>query len=116
MNADKPVHAHNIPSPTARLRPQASHEEIARRAEKIWRDRGQPHGQDESIWLEAESMLKGEAESKPVSGTPSRPNVDEPAQPVRSKTKSRDSADAAAQTRSATDAKSKRSAGKLRNQ
>ncbi|HUR56734.1 MAG TPA: DUF2934 domain-containing protein [Opitutaceae bacterium] len=116
MNADKPVHANNVPSPTDRLRPQASHEEIARRARKIWQDRGQPHGQDDAIWLEAESTLKGEAESRPVSGTPSRPNVDEPAQPVRSKSKSRDPADSAAQTRSATEGKSKGSAGKLRNQ
>jgi hypothetical protein len=116
MNSDKPVHAANVPSPSGRPHPQVPHAEIVRRAEQLWHERGRPGGQDEAIWLEAESQLKGEAESRPVSGTPSRPYADEPAQPVRAKTKSRDPADTAAQTRSATDAKAKRSAGKLRNQ
>jgi hypothetical protein len=116
MNPDKPVHARNVPTPTDRPRRQIPHEEIARRAEKLWHDRGQPSGQDQSIWLEAESQLQADAESKPVAGTESRPYVDEPAQPVRSQTKSRDPADSAAQTRSATDAKSKKTAGKLRSQ
>jgi hypothetical protein len=116
MNPDKPVHARNVPTPTERPRRQFPREEIVRRAEKLWHERNRPSGQDEAIWFEAESQLQAEAESKPVAGTASRPYVDEPAQPVRSQTKSRDPADAAAQTRSATDSKSKKTAGKLRNQ
>ena len=116
MNPHQPVHARNVPTPTERPRRQLAHDDIARRAEKLWRDRGSPSGSDEAIWLEAESQLQGEAESKPVAGTPSRPYTDEPAQPVRSKSKSRDQAAAAAQPRSATDGKLKQSAGKLRNQ
>jgi hypothetical protein len=116
MNPDKPVHAANVPTPTERPRRQFLHEEIARRAEKLWHERGEPSGQDQAIWLEAESLLEAEAEAKPVAGTPSRPYVDEPANPVRNKSKSRDPADQAAQTRSATDAKSKQTGGQLRNQ
>jgi hypothetical protein len=118
MNPNKPVHARNVPTRTDAdtTRGQISHEQIAHRAEKLWRERQRPAGQDEAIWLEAEAQLKAEAESKPVAGTESRPYADEPAQPVRSKSKSRDQSDAAAQTRSATDGKSKQSAGKLRNQ
>ena len=116
MNPSKPVHAANVPTPTERPRRQFLHEEIARRAEKLWLDRNRPIGVDEAIWLEAESQLQAEAESRPVSGTDSRPLVDEPAQPVRSQTKSRDPADAAAQTRSATEGKSRNSAGRIRNQ
>ena len=116
MNEDKPVHARNVPTPTERPRRQIPHEEIARRARRLWEERGQPVDSDEAIWLEAESQLQGEAEARPVSGTPSRPYVDEPAKPVRPQTKSRDPAEAGAQTRSATESKSKQSAGKLRNQ
>lgn len=116
MNPDKPVHAHNVPTPTDRMRSPVANEEIVREAEKLWHERGCPTGSDDAIALEAESKLKAAAESKPVAGTPSRPLADEPAQPVRPNTKSRDPADSAAQTRSATDAKSKQSAGKLRNQ
>ena len=116
MNPDKPVDASNVPTPTERSRSQLPHEEIARRAEKLWHERNRPSGSDEAIWLEAESQLQAEAESRPVAGTESRPYVNEPATPVRSQTKSRDPADAAAQTRSANDGKSKRSPGKIRNQ
>ncbi len=116
MNPDKPVHARNVPTPTDRLRSSVPREEIARAAEKLWQDRGCPTSSDDAIWLEAESKLKAAAESKPVSGTPSRPLASEPAQPVRANTKSRDPADSAAQTRSATDAKAKQSGGELRNQ
>jgi hypothetical protein len=116
MSPDKPVHADNVPTPSDRPRRLIAREEIARRAEKLWHDRNRPSGQDDAIWLEAESQLQSEAEAKPVSGTESRPYANEPGQPVRSQTKSRDPADAAAQTRSATDPKSKKTAGKLRNQ
>ena len=115
MNADKPVHADNVPTPTGPFRGQVPPEEIARHAEKLLQERDRPNGSDEAR-QETESQLNGEAESRPVSGTASRPYVKEPAQPIRSKTKSRDSADAAVQTRSATEGKSKQSAGKLRNQ
>ena len=116
MNADKPVHAANVPTPTHPSRPQFPHEQIARRAEKIWHERNRPAGSDETIWLEAESQLQAEAESKPVSGTESRPYVNEPAKPIRSQTKSRDPAEASAQLRSPTEAKAKKRGGTLRNQ
>ena len=114
MSSNKPVHARNVPTPTERPRRQFPHEEIARRAEKLWHERNRPSGTDEAIWLEAESQLQAEFESQPVSGTESRPYVNEPAKPIRVQTKSRDPADAAAQTRSATNAKSKPTAKKLR--
>jgi hypothetical protein len=34
-----------------------SHDEIAARAEELWRERGCPHGQSTEIWLEAEQQL-----------------------------------------------------------
>src|SRR5437763_133295 len=107
MNPDKPVQAGNVPTPTSgdQTRGQITHEQIARRAEKLWTERDRPSGQDEAIWFEAEAQLKAEAESRPVAGTPSRPYVDEPAQQLRSRTKARDPAEAAAQTRSVTDSK-----------
>ncbi len=118
MNSDKPAHARNVPTRTGdrTTRGQVTHEQTARRAEKLWRERGQPSGQDDAIWLEAESQLKAEAEARPVAGTESRPYIDEPAQRVRAQTKSRDLADMAAQSRSGTDAQSKKTAGKLPNQ
>ena len=116
MSPDKPVQARNVPTRTEDSRRQFPHEEIARRAEKIWHDRNRPSGSDEAIWLEAESQLQAEAESRPVAGTESRPYENEPAKPVRAQSKSRDPSDSAAQTRSPTDPKSKRTAGKLRNQ
>jgi hypothetical protein len=36
----------------------SSHEEISRRARELWESRGQPSGQDEAIWLEAERELR----------------------------------------------------------
>lgn len=116
MNPDKPVHAANHPTSSDHPRRKVAHEAISRRAEQLWRDRGSPSGQDEAIWLEAESQLQAEAESQPVAGTESRPYTDEPATPVRRQTKSRDPSDQAAQTRTGNDAAAKRTAGKLRNQ
>lgn len=118
MNSDKPVAANNSPTPstTDYSRGQATHEQIARRAEALWRERGFPTRQDEAIWFEAESRLKAEAEMRPVSGTESRPYIDEPALPLRSKTKVQDPADAGAQPRSPTENKSRRFTGRLRNQ
>jgi hypothetical protein len=34
-----------------------THDEIARCAHEIWRSRGNPHGSDQEIWLEAEGQL-----------------------------------------------------------
>jgi len=117
MNPDKPVHAQNVPTPTepSLTRGQIPHEQIARRAEQLWRDRRQPTGQDETIWLEAEAQLKAEAESRPVSGTDSRPYVDEPGKQLSSRTKVQDPAESAVQTRSATEQKGKSKSPKLRD-
>ena len=114
MIPNKPVDAANVP--TQHPRQQIPHEQIARRAEQIWRERNQPAGQDESIWLEAESLLQGEAETRPVSGTPSRPYTDEPATPVRDRTKVQDPAESAVQTRSDTPAKQRPKSKALRTQ
>lgn len=113
MNPSKPVHAEN--TPTTQPRRQVPHEQIAARAEKLWRDRNCPAGSDEAIWLEAESQLQAEAESRPVAGTPSRPYVDEPAKQLKSRTKSRDPAESAAQTRMPTEGKSPKAGGQSRN-
>lgn len=118
MNPDKTAHADNAPTSTDAdgTRGQVSHDEVSRRAEQLWRERGSPSGQDETIWLEAEARLKAEAESRPVAGTESRPYVDEPAKPVRSRTKVQDPTDAAVQTRTAAENPSRRTADRLRNQ
>lgn len=114
MPAEKPVTAANVP--TANPQRNIPHEQIAVRAEKLWRKRNCPAGSDEAIWLEAESQLQAEAEARPVSGTASRPYQDEPAKPLRNRTKVQDPADAAAQTRSDTPAKSRKTAGQIRSQ
>lgn len=118
MNSDKTVQADNVPTQTSAdsTRGQVPHEQIARRAEKLWQDRGEPSGQDDAIWFEAESQLKAESESRPVAGTDSRPYVDEPAQQLRTRTKTQDPADSAAQVRSPTERKSKSAAPRVRNQ
>ncbi|PTX95567.1 DUF2934 domain-containing protein [Opitutus sp. ER46] len=105
MNPEKTVHAENVP--TEQPRQQIPHEQIAARAEKLWRDRNCPAGSDEAIWLEAESQLQAEAEARPVTGTPSRPYGGEPATPLRSHTKVQDPSEAAVQTRSDTKGKAK---------
>ncbi len=105
MNPDKPVQAHNVP--TAAPQQQITHEQIAARARQLWQERNRPAGSDETIWLEAESQLQAEAESRPVSGTPSRPYVDEPAKQLRSRTKVQDPAESAVQPRSPTEEKTK---------
>jgi hypothetical protein len=116
MNADKTVQASNTPSSSNKPRRQIPREEIALLAERLWHERNRPTGNDEAIWLEAESRLQAEAEAQPVAGTESRPYVDEPAKPFRPQTKSRDPAEAGAQKRSPTESKSKQMAGKLRKQ
>ena len=37
-----------------------THEQIALRAQEIWKQRGCPHGRDEQHWHEAEEQLKQE--------------------------------------------------------
>jgi hypothetical protein len=114
MNPQKPVKADNVPTPEPRQ--QIPHEQIARRAQEIWRERNQPSGSDDEIWLEAESQLQAQAEARPVAGTPSRPYVDEPATQLRSRTKVQDPAESGAQTRSATDGKSRKAKNEIRTQ
>jgi hypothetical protein len=114
MNPEKPTHAANTPASAPRR--QVPHEQIAARAEKLWRERSCPAGSDDAIWLEAESQLQAEAEAQPVAGTPSRQYTDEPAIPTRSNTKSRDPSDAAAQTRSPTEGRSRPPKKQLRSQ
>jgi hypothetical protein len=50
------------PSPSSSLQDSpsspSSHEEISRRARELWESRGQPSGQDEAIWLEAEREVR----------------------------------------------------------
>jgi hypothetical protein len=48
--------ATHVPAPT--------HEQIAQRAQEIWRQRGCPHGQDKQHWLEAEEQLKREMSTR----------------------------------------------------
>ena len=74
-----------------------SHEEVTRRAEEIWREKGCPSDRDEEIWLEAERQLsarsatpspsggaqdRGNGNSQPVTtgGSSSTPADPEPAQ------------------------------------
>ena len=114
MKANAPVQAHN--TPTTEPQRQVPREQVAARAEKLWRERHCPAGQDDAIWLEAESQLQAEAQAAPVSGTPSRPYVDEPGIPVRPRTKVQDPTPADVQTRSATDRKSRQTGGKIRSQ
>ncbi len=70
----KPVQARNVPTPTSPTlsRGAVSHEQIAERARRLWQDRSSPSGQDDAIWLEAETQLKAELESRPVNGTASQ--------------------------------------------
>jgi hypothetical protein len=44
-----PIHPAAAKAPT--------HEDIARRAQELWSEYGQPQSQDEAIWLEAEGQL-----------------------------------------------------------
>jgi hypothetical protein len=90
MDSDKPTHADNRPTPD----PQRKFPREAVPA---------GDASDPTRRLEAESKLQAEAESRPVSGTTSRPYRDEKAVPVRPRTRTRDPADAAAQPRSATE-------------
>jgi hypothetical protein len=48
----------NLPADSGR--PRMDHDKIAARAAQLWRERGQPSGQDNEIWLEAERSLQAE--------------------------------------------------------
>ncbi|MGE5296645.1 MAG: DUF2934 domain-containing protein [Solirubrobacterales bacterium] len=57
------------PRPTATVTPSTkvatpSYEQIAKRAEEIWKKKGCLPGQDEQNWLEAERQLKAELARK----------------------------------------------------
>lgn len=59
-------HHHGNPiHPVAAKAP--AHEDISRRAQELWNDRGQPLNQDEAIWLEAEGQLLAGKAHEPVS-------------------------------------------------
>ena len=118
MDADKPVEAHNVPTPTPPDlgRGAITSEQKNERMAHLRRTGKSGDNREAALRLEAESQLKAELESKPVAGTPSRPYVDEPGQQHSSRTKVQDPSESAVQTRSATDPKSRDSAGKIRNQ
>ena len=66
----------NLPADSGR--PRVDHDKIAARAAQLWRERGQPSGQDSEIWLEAERSLQAESQSprteQPTrTGQPTRP-------------------------------------------
>ena len=44
--------------------PAPTHEQIAKRAQEIWKQRGRPHGQDKEHWFEAEEQLRQEMSSR----------------------------------------------------
>jgi hypothetical protein len=49
-----------LPSPSANVGLDPSHDKIAARAEALWREKGYPQGCDEEMWLEAERQLRAE--------------------------------------------------------
>lgn len=54
-----------------------THEQVALRAELLWKARGSPSGRDEEIWLEAERQLFDEARELIVD-TPAAAKTEEP--------------------------------------
>lgn len=77
----------------------STHDEIARRAQSIWDMRGQPHGHDLAIWLEAERQLNmdpagpqsGDSAGPvsapgPIGRLPSSPKTEHPSAEPRSST------------------------------
>jgi hypothetical protein len=49
-----------VPVGKAAGTPCLTHQQIEQRAREIWQQKGRPVGQDEKIWLEAETQLKKE--------------------------------------------------------
>ena len=66
----------NILTAPVSMHRQPTHEEISQRAQALWAQRGQPSGQDDEIWLEAERQLLAEA-AAPAAPAPAR-EVQEP--------------------------------------
>ncbi len=57
-----------------------THDQIAARAARLWRERGEPSGQDDVIWLEAERALIEEASRATAPApTPASPVAPAPA-------------------------------------
>jgi hypothetical protein len=52
------VHPSSSPTPSAGAVLAPTHEEIATRAEALWRQKGSPQGCDDELWLEAERDLR----------------------------------------------------------
>lgn len=52
-----------------------THERIADRARELWRSKGCPRGQDEAIWLEAESSLRMTHQNHPIVQNPSNRSI-----------------------------------------
>jgi len=51
-----------------------THEQVALRAELLWKAKGTPNGQDEQIWLEAERQLYDEAKEVFANSATSTPS------------------------------------------
>ena len=58
--------------------PPLSHADIAKRARALWESRGQPAGQDEAIWLEAESQLSPPSSTTGMLRASGWPDLNEP--------------------------------------
>ena len=52
------------PIPTT-MTTDPTHDEITLRARSLWEERGQPSGQDDDIWLQAERELRGRSNRAP---------------------------------------------------
>jgi hypothetical protein len=55
-----------------------THEQIAKRAEMLWKEKGSPSGQDETFWLEAERQLTVEAQEKSPTPLSSKVSSEDP--------------------------------------
>lgn len=60
----KSVTSAPLPSPSASVGLDASHDQIAARAEVLWREKGCPQGRDKEVWLEAERQLRAELQQR----------------------------------------------------
>jgi hypothetical protein len=60
----EPMNKREAQRSTAKPASGPSHDEIAARAESLWRQKGCPEGQSTEIWLEAEQQLRQNAPGK----------------------------------------------------